>query len=429
LSRNGFVKRLNEQLEKSGWPVNAILAMIDVVNQHDINDAHGYEMGDILLTALSRRLRDLVGESGLAGRTGGDEFVVYFPMPTGEQPDAFLERLEQTVDQPFFLAEGEIAIDIDLRIGYTTLTNQQRTPEKLIREAELALFEHRRRAAGQKRIAYTSELKTQTRERIQLTNELRRALDAEEFELHFQPKVNLSDGSLISAEALIRWRHPERGLLSPGLFIPVAEQSQLIGPIGDWALRAACRQLSEWRANDLDAVRVAVNVSQVQFMLGDFSAKVQATLEEFGVAPNHLSLEITESVFERHSDRLLSEIRELKELGVRLSLDDFGTGYSSLLYLQRYPFDEIKIDRGFVDRILEDRYSRDIVTAVMNLAHALDAEVVAEGIESKEVTAALLEMGCQYGQGFYYSIPLESEDFRWLLQKRSKLPLIASAGV
>ncbi|RFF32304.1 EAL domain-containing protein [Wenzhouxiangella sediminis] len=428
LSRNGFVRKLNERLGNDGWPNNGILAMVDVVNQHDINDAHGYEMGDLLLTGLSRRLTNLVDDQGLAGRTGGDEFVVYFPMPADYHPESFLEGLEQCVEQPFLFNGGKVAVEIDLRIGYTALGDRRRSTDRLIREAELALFEQRRSAStGQSRLAYTNELKKRTRERIELTNELRRALDAEEFELHFQPKVNLSDGSMISAEALIRWRHPQRGLLSPGVFIPVAEQSQLIGPIGDWALRAACRQLNEWRRHELDAVRVAVNVSQVQFMLGDFSAKVQAALEDFNVDPDHLSLEITESVFERHSDRMLSEIRELHTLGVRLSLDDFGTGYSSLLYLQRYPFDEIKIDRGFVDRILEDRYSRDIVLAVVNLAGALDAEVVAEGIESKEIAAALLEMGCLYGQGFYYSLPMTSEDFRWLLHQRSKLPLDTSS--
>jgi diguanylate cyclase (GGDEF)-like protein len=402
--------------------------MLDVVNHHDINDVHGYEIGDLLLTALSRRLGDLVGETGLAGRSGGDEFVVFYPLPSEESPEAFLTRLEGVVDEPFVLDDGEIAIEIDLLIGFTTVDGRHRASETLIREAELALFEHRRSdSAGRRAIAYTSELDARTRRRIQLTAEMRRALDAEEFELHFQPKVDLADGSLISAEALIRWRHPERGLLSPGLFIPVAEQSQLIGPIGDWALRAACRLLSDWRRSRLDIIRVAVNVSQVQFMLGGFSAKVRSALEEFGVAPEHLSLEITESVFERHSDRLLSEILELKKLGVRLSLDDFGTGYSSLLYLQRYPFDEIKIDRGFVDRILEDDYSRDIVIAVMNLARALDAEVVAEGIESGDVAAALLDLGCSYGQGYYYSMPLESEDFGWLLRRRTRLPVASSS--
>ncbi|RFF27784.1 MULTISPECIES: EAL domain-containing protein [unclassified Wenzhouxiangella] len=427
LSRNGFVRSLNERLEQEGWPDNGVVAIVDVVNQHDINDAHGYDRGDRLLVALSRRLQNLAGDRGLTGRTGGDEFVVYSTLADTDRPHAFLDRLEQAVEKPFHLDDGDLAIEIDLRIGYTTLGEESRDAHDLIREAELALFEHRRRAsAGEGRIPFTHDIHERTRQRIRLTRELGRALEAEEFELHFQPKVNLSDGSMISAEALIRWRHPERGLLSPGLFIPVAEQSQLIGPIGDWALRAACRQLRDWRRDKLDAIPVSVNVSQVQFMLGDFSAKVRSALEEFDVAPEHLSLEITESVFERQSERLLSEIHELHKLGVRLSLDDFGTGYSSLLYLQRYPFDEIKIDRGFVNRLLDDAYSRDIVLAVMNLTRALDAEVVAEGIESKEISEALLEMGCEVGQGFYYSMPLESEDFRWLLRQRSKLPLGAS---
>ena len=237
--------------------------------------------------------------------------------------------------------------------------------------------------------------------------------------------MNLLDGSLISAEALIRWHHPQRGLQPPGLFIPIAEQSQLIGPIGDWALRDACRQLRSWREDGLEIVRVSVNVSVVQFAPGDFPAKVRSALEDFGVDPAALSLEITESVFERHSDALTAQLRELHDLGVQLSLDDFGTGYSSLLYLQRYPFDEIKIDRAFVSKLLEDEYSRNIVRSVIDMAAALGANVVAEGIESPAITAALLELGVQVGQGFYYSLPLASEDFRWLLEKRSPLPLTA----
>ncbi|MFU8877818.1 MAG: EAL domain-containing protein [Wenzhouxiangellaceae bacterium] len=424
LSRNGFVRSLNERLEQGGWPDQGAVAVVDVVNQHDINDAHGYDRGDRLLTGLGRRLQELVGDRGLAGRTGGDEFAVYCALSDTDSPNAFLDRLEHCVDEAFHLDDGDLVIKLALRIGYTALGKDRRNAQNLTREAELALFELRKRGvAGESRIPFTHDINERTRQRIQLTGELGRALDQDEFELHFQPQVDLSDGSLISGEALIRWRHPERGLLAPGLFIPVAEQSQLIGPIGDWVLRAACRQLHEWRRENVGGIRVAVNVSQVQFMLGDFSAKVRSALEEFDVAPEHLSLEITESVFERHSERLLAEIHRLHELGVRLSLDDFGTGYSSLLYLQRYPFDEVKIDRGFVSRLLDDKYSRDIVLAVMDLAHALDAEVVAEGIESKEISGALLAMGCKVGQGFYYSMPLESEDFRWLLQQRSKLPL------
>ena len=293
-----------------------------------------------------------------------------------------------------------------------------------MREAELALSEGRENFQNLRPwIRYSDILARRNYNRIQLASELRHALEAQEFELHFQPKVKLADGSLVGAEALLRWQHPERGLQPPGLFIPIAERSQLIGPIGDWVLRDACRQLREWQDAGLDIVQVSINVSLVQFQLGDFPAKVRAALEEFGVAASELALEITESVFERHSDQLLSEIHRLHALGVQLALDDFGTGYSSLQYLNRYPFDEVKIDRAFVSKIRDQRYSRDIVRSVMSVADALGAGVVAEGIESAEISRLLQELGCHIGQGFYFSVPLAAEDFRWLLERRAKLPL------
>ena len=424
LSRNGFVRRLRSMLDQSRWPAEGIIAMLDVASQRDINDMYGYEVGDLLLIELGRRLQDHCGDRGLAARAGGDEFVAFLVPNPGCTTEDALNDLGRVVERPFKLAE--LDIEIELWIGYTALGQSRRSPIGLIREAELALFDHRAEiGASLPWVGYTPELDAKTSERIRLTSELRHAIEAEEFELHFQPKVDLTDGSLIAAEALIRWHHPERGLQPPGLFIPIAEQSQLIGPIGDWALRDACRQLRDWRCAGLDIVRVSVNVSLVQFALGDFPAKVRAALADFDVAPSALSLEITESVFERHSDALLAQLRELHALGVQLSLDDFGTGYSSLLYLQRYPFDEIKIDRAFVSRLLDDDYSRNIVRTVIDVADALGAEVVAEGIESPEITAALLEMGVRIGQGFYYSVPLEAEDFRWLLEKHSHLPLSA----
>nr|WP_239056920.1 EAL domain-containing protein [Wenzhouxiangella limi] len=424
LSRNGFVRRLQSVLDASEWPAEGIIAMIDVASQRDINDVYGYETGDLLLIELGRRLQARCGDRGLAARAGGDEFVVLLVPNPGSTIEDALNDLGRVVERPLKLAE--LDVEIDLWIGFTVFGQHRRSPESLIREAELALFEHRAEVGAPLQwVRYTPELDAKTSQRIRLTGELRHAIEAEEFELHFQPKVNLADGSLISAEALIRWHHPERGLQPPGLFIPIAEQSQLIGPIGDWALRDACRQLRDWRRAGLDIVRVSVNVSLVQFALGDFPAKVRAALADCDVAPSALSLEITESVFERHSDDLLTQLRELHALGVKLSLDDFGTGYSSLLYLQRYPFDEIKIDRAFVSHLLDDDYSRNIVRTVIDVAGALGAEVVAEGIESPEITAALLAMGVRIGQGFYYSVPLEAEDFRWLLDKRSRLPLIA----
>lgn len=421
LSRNGFARGLSEYLERAGWAPDGLVVMLDVRGQRDINDIHGYRTGDSLLAALGRRLKEQTGPRGLAGRIGGDEFVLFLPRRPDRAPEQQLDALAEALKAPFVL--DTLTLEITAYLGYTHLGEQPRAVDDLLREAELALFRHR---LGDEtaRVAYTSELDQEARRRIHMTRELREALAQGQFELHFQPKVELGDGRLIGCEALLRWHHPERGLQPPGLFIPVAESSQLIGPIGDWVLREACRQLREWRNAGLDIVRVAVNVSLVQFLVGDFVGRVREALTEFDVDPAGLSLEITESVFERESESLLAQIRDLHEMGVRLSLDDFGTGYSSLLYLQKYPFDEIKIDQGFVRRLPEDPYSRDIVRTVMGLAAALGAEVVAEGIESAEVRNILLELDCRYGQGYYYSMPLAGEDFRWILEQRDCLPLI-----
>jgi diguanylate cyclase (GGDEF)-like protein/PAS domain S-box-containing protein len=425
LTRNGFLRELHLYLDDAGWQRGGIIAMIDVVAQREINDVHGFEVGDQLLIELGRRLRECSGSAGLAGRGGGDEFVVYLPPVAAEAPEdskqSRLQHLLDTVDEPFKLIGS--SLNAKLWMGFSVVGDQPRDLERALREAELALFEHQEAKVAVDWVEYTQELAEKVQERRRLTEELKLALENNEFELHFQPKVDLNDGRLIAAEALLRWNHPVRGLQPPGLFIPIAEQSQLIGPIGEWALRDACRQLREWRDAGMDIVRISVNVSVVQFMMSDFPSRVRDALSTYGVAPADLSLEITESVFERQSEQLLKDMAELHEMGVRLSLDDFGTGYSSLLYLKKYPFDEIKIDRAFVSGLLTDGFSRNIVQTVLDVAAALGAEVVAEGIEDPEISAALLKLGCRIGQGFYYSVPLAIEDFSWLLAKHSTLPL------
>lgn len=423
LSRIGFVRRLQDQLDSQPWPEHGIVLLLDVVKQREINEVYGYETGDRLLIELGRRLQVNADEQGLVGRAGGNAFLLFIKGQAGQELKDSLQHLRSVVDQPFNL--GGIEVELSVWIGLTRLGERApRAAEDLVREAELALFEHR----GSNRehvpwMVYSPELDARASEGIRLTRELRQALESDQFELHFQPKVNLADGSLVAAEALIRWHHPERGLQPPGTFIPVAEQTQLIGPIGDWALRAACRQLRDWQAAGLAIVRVSVNVSLVQLALGDFPAKVRDALKTFGIPASALSLEITESAFERRPEQLLAQLNELHEMGVLLSLDDFGTGYSSLMHLQRYPFDEIKIDRAFVSKVLDEELSQNIVRTVVDVAHVLGAEVVAEGIESHQIAQALIDMGVRIGQGFYYSMPLEAEDFRWLLEQRSRLPL------
>jgi diguanylate cyclase (GGDEF)-like protein/PAS domain S-box-containing protein len=429
LTRVGLDRGLSEKLKEQGWAHSASVVMLDIEGMRDINEAYGYEVGDQLLMALSERLRELAGPDSLVGRVAGDQFAIYLPSRSRAPIDEQLEAMMARIKDPFDVAGDVSGIEIDFSAGYTLLGHCRRPVDALIQEAELAQYENRSgEHFHEPWVGYSPELREQARARIQLTSELREAVASEQFELHFQPKVDLSDGRLISAEALVRWRHPERGLQPPGMFIPVAEQSQLIGPIGNWVLRSACRQLRDWKAEGLDIVRVSVNVSLIQFLIGDFTAEVERALNDFGVTPEALSLEITESVLERHSDRLVSTMKKLHEIGVQLSLDDFGTGYSSLRYLQQYPFDEVKIDRAFTAGVLSNDFSRDIVRSVLNIASAMRAKTVAEGIESPEVAEALLQMGCEIGQGFYYSVPLEAEDFRWLLQTGKHLPLKLGSG-
>ena len=424
-TRIGFIRQLQQSIEQHGWPVSGAVVTVDIVDLRDINDAYGYEFGDRLLAEFGRRLVEQSGENILVGRIGGDEFTLFLLPGHEEALEPHLNRLVEALSFPFEL-DG-VNVEVAFRLGYTRLGEPQRLIEDLLRESERALSLHRKDATVPW-VAYSDRIQKETQKRIKLTRELREALAEDQFELHFQPKVDLATGTLIACEALIRWNHPTRGLISPGVFIPIAEQSQLIGPIGDWALRRACQHLRDWRDAGLEPVRVAVNVSVVQFQMGDFASRVQTALEQSGVEPEELALEVTESVFERESEVLLEQMCVLRDMGVWLSLDDFGTGYSSLRYLQRYPFNEIKIDQSFVFSLLEDPFSRNIVETVMMLAKALSAEVIAEGIESAAVAETLLAMGCRSGQGYFYSMPLEAEDFRWLLEQQSRLPLTAHNG-
>jgi len=425
-SRNGFVQALTDRLWQTGWQPNAMVIMFDIRRHRDINDSYGYTIGDRLLQAIGERMGEVAGEDAVLGRVGGDEFVIFLPDCGGAAAPRQRDRIAEAFEPPF--AIDDLRIEVVARFGYTLLGSEHRANEELLREAELALFDLTASAGGDGWRAYSKSIDREVHQRVEITRQLREALAGDQFQLHFQPKVRLENGEVVASEALLRWAHPEFGLRSPAMFIPVAEQSQLIGPIGDWALDEACRCLRTWHDAGLEIVRVAVNVSLVQFMIGDFTETVARALERHGVAPGALTLEITESVFERESDVLYQQLRRLHDMGVRLSLDDFGTGYSSLLYLQRYPFDEIKIDQGFVRHMLTDPYSRQIVNTVIGVAGALNGDVVAEGVETADERDALLEMGCRIGQGFYYSMPLEAEDFRWLLERQSLLPLAQTSG-
>ena len=419
-SRNGFAAELESRLESRGWQPDAQIAMLNIRNQRDVNDAHGHPAGDRVLVEVGRRLVRLAGDDAIVARSGGDEFVVFLPDDGEHARAARRAMLATAFAEPMEL--GGFRLRVEAYFGYTRLGDRCRSPEELVREAAIALFRERRAGRVNNWGGFTPLLDQQRLERVELTQALRRALEREEFELHFQPKVRLDSGELVASEALIRWLHPERGLQSPAQFIPAAEQSQLIAPIGDWVLRQTCAHLRDWQDDGLALVGVSVNVSLVQLAVGDFTATVRDALDAYGLEPSHLTLEITESVFASDSNRLRGHLEQLHAMGVRLSLDDFGTGYSSLRYLQRYPFDEIKIDQGFVRRLGDGDYNERIVRMIMELAESLNAEPVAEGVETAAVRDVLTAMGCRIAQGYYFSMPLAPEDFRWLLHRAPPLP-------
>lgn len=394
------------------------LALLDVIEFHDINEAHGYEVGDQLLVALGRRLGNVALGDATVARYGSDAYAVYLTPGESVSPEDVAEAIQAVIRAPF--RGVGFSVQLEVRMAVVALTDRPSAMEAF-RRAELTLSSLRRSGTRTWR-CYTPALEEANQARIRISNGLRHALEQGEFELHYQPKVDIASGELVGAEGLLRWRHPEKGLVPPAEFIPVAETSQLIVPLGEWTIFRACRDLKAWQDAGIDLVDVSVNVSVRQFALSDVAATVRAALEETGLLARSLCLEITESVFAGDIDYVRNALSELHQLGVRLALDDFGTGYSSLQYLQAYPFDEIKVDRAFVSRITAEPYSDAVVRMVQAIAGTLGATVVAEGIESRAQREALLRAGCRIGQGFYFSVPLEREDFTWLLSERGALP-------
>ena len=422
-SRNGFIRELDTRIQTHGWPERSVVLLMDIDHFQSINDAHGFAGGDAVLESVAKRLRDHLSSNAILSRADGDTFAAFIPFdkPQDGHPDAIRAQVEEVVSSTPYLLE-DVSIELSFHTGMTYLASDERPATELVREAELALYSISKDPVIHDAI-YTRDLDRRARERTQLTHELRRALDNNEFQLHYQPKVDLITGALTAAEALIRWNHPQRGLLAPGTFIAAAEQSGLITPIGTWVLNEACRALRRWQDQGLDIVRIAVNASVEQFRAGTLVTEVRNAIERHGISPSSLTLEITESVFVTEVSVVRTQLDELHALGVNLALDDFGKGYSSLSYLKNFHFDALKIDYAFIKDMLTDDYSHTVVQTSIQLAKSLGAEAIAEGIETIAQRDELLALGCPQGQGFYFRIPLQEEDFRWLLQEHTTLPI------
>ncbi|WP_062792028.1 EAL domain-containing protein [Sphingobium chlorophenolicum] len=390
---------------KRGQPRDCTLMMLDLDRFKIVNDTLGHPAGDALLRQVSERIQRVVGDKGLVGRQGGDEFKILLPgRPDKIMLDHLARAIITDVSQPY-LVEGT-AVVIGVSIGISFCPQDGVTAEELIRNADLALYAAKGDGRGVYRF-YSPEMHADAEDRRQLEEDLRKALVENRLHLVYQPVVSSKTEQITGYEALLRWQHPARGAISPTLFIPIAEESGLIGPIGEWVLRTACREAAQW-AED---VRVAVNVSPIQFANHSLPSIVMNALAASGLAPHRLELEITESVFLNDDDGTDTMFARLKGIGVRLALDDFGTGYSSLGYLKKAPFDKIKIDQSFVrGAAIKGSPNSAIIKAIVSLAEALGMDTTAEGAETQDELALIRNLGCSHIQGFVYGRPMLPAD-------------------
>jgi diguanylate cyclase (GGDEF)-like protein len=378
-----------------------------------VNDSMGHHAGDLFLQEIARRLSSCVREGDTLARQGGDEFVfVLRPPGSEEDAEAIAQRAQQALAAPMRI-DG-IDIHTSASFGVAVYPRDGERVDVLLANADSAMYHAKQNGSGMRRFAST--MGDTAAHRLRLESELHQALTASQFELHFQPKVDVATGAIRSAEALLRWRHPQRGLVPPADFIPVVEETGQIGPIGHWVLQQACRQARAWRDAGLAQIRVAVNISAVQFHQPGLVDSVCRALQEAEVDARSLEIELTESCVMTNAEESIEILEELSRMGVLVSVDDFGTGYSSMSYLRRFPIDKLKIDKTFIAGM--DAHSDDasIVQAIVSLAHGLRLKVVAEGVETAEQLAALKAMGCDQYQGYYFSGAVPAEDFEKLLR-------------
>ena len=399
--------------------------IVDLDRFKAINDSLGHLAGDAMLKEVARRLAAALRQADTLARMGGDEFVLILNEITRpEDIETIAAKVLAHITQPMKLSDLELHASAS--IGISIYPSDGGNPETLLQHADAAMYQAKKGGRNAYRL-FTPEMNAFARERLELENGLRRALLHREFILHYQPKVDVRTGSIDSAEALIRWQHPTRGLIAPMDFIPLAEETGLIIPIGEWVLNEACRQAQSWRASGLRPLRVAVNLSAQQFRQKKLVDIVSAALRTAGLEPRYLELELTESTVMHDAEQSIEILRELSALGVRISVDDFGTGYSSLSYLRRLPLDKLKIDRTFIRELATSRDDAAIVRAIVSLAHNLRIKVIAEGVETPDQLVYLREAGCDQYQGYHYSAPVPNDAFVAMMHKHQSAAFAPSA--
>nr|WP_227537994.1 EAL domain-containing protein [Marinobacter vulgaris] len=386
---------------------------LDLDNFKHINDTLGHDAGDNLLIEAARRISSCLRGTSTVARLGGDEFLVILPGLTGPEATAQVaERILKTFAPPYLLNGQEVFVTTS--IGIAIFPNDSDNSGTLLQHADAAMYQAKHKGKSAYAL-FTPEMTEVSHERLQMESLMRRALEQNEFELYYQPIVRTDSGELCSAEALLRWNNPGLGMVMPDRFIPLAEETGLITPIGEWVMREACFAAVRWKETMGISIGISVNVSPRQFRDPGFIFTVMNALEASGLNPQQLELEITERLILDNTIETADILRQLDQSGVRLSVDDFGTGYSALSYLKSYPFDTLKIDKSFVRDVMTEQDDAALVKAIINMAHSLGLRVIAEGVEEEAQTHFLQHEGCDYSQGYFYSRPLPEDAFReWL---------------
>lgn len=404
------------QAARFGHPV--WVAFVDLDRFKLVNDSLGHKAGDLVLRTIADRLRSTLRDTDTISRLGGDEFVLILPgLGEGGLDTPLLQRVMDVVAQPILIEDKEFFLGCS--IGVSVYPGDADTASLLIERADIAMY--RAKETGRNNFQFfTEEMNQRLVERLRIESALRTAVEHEQFVLYYQPKVDIASGSMVGAEALIRWQHPELGLVSPARFIGMAEETGLIVPIGYWVVRAACEQGMAWQRAGLGSLTISVNLSARQFAEPDLVQAIAAILAETGMPPQQLEIELTESLVMANVEHVIGVLHEFKALGVKLSVDDFGTGYSSLSYLKRFPLDVLKIDRSFIHDIATDPDAAAIVLSIISLAHSLRLRVVAEGVEDAGQLDYLRQHDCDEMQGYYFSKPLPPDEFGILLRKAAE---------
>ena len=390
------------------------LLFLDLDHFKDINDSLGHEVGDALLKGVGERLKGLLRTTDCVARLGGDEFaIIQSGLSHVDGAAVLAEKVVEALAEPF--AVDDRLLFTGTSVGITVYPFDESDVNALVKNADTAMYQAKAEGRGTYRF-HTAEMNNAAHARMALVADLHRALERQEFSLHYQPQVSLTTGAIIGLEALLRWQHPERGSVPPGEFISVAEESGLIVPIGHWVLDEACRQARRWQDAGLPKMRIAVNISARQFRQGAIVEAVALTLGNTGLDPDWLELEVTESALMDDVEDAIQTMQQLRTLGVHLAIDDFGTGYSSLSYLKRFPVEHLKIAAEFVRDMTIDGDDAAIAKAIIDMGHSLRMKVIAEGVENDTQLRCLISEGCDEKQGFLFSRPLPPEELEALIR-------------